>query len=118
MINLLKMDFLRFVTNKMMYILLMVFMAFQLFGIFMMKQYEPSMEQGGISIGSMNESEFIQLMLSQTPPWVLMYIMVFSVYFYMSEYHAGFYKNYISMHRARIYSVISKTIIQGLFTLL
>lgn len=118
MINLLKMDFHRFITNKMMYILLIVFSAFQIFGIFMIKQYEEPVEQGGILTSAMNESEFIQLMLAQTPSWVLMYIAVFSVYFYMSEYNSGFYKNYISMKNARIHSVVSKIIILALFTLL
>lgn len=117
MINLLKMEFNRFFTNKMMYILLIVFMAFQVFGIFMLKQYEQPV-RGEILISSMNESQFIQVMLSQTPSWVMMYIMVFSVYFYMSEYNSGFHKNYVSMKNARMYSVISKILILGLFTLL
>ncbi|OZU87019.1 hypothetical protein CIL03_18950 [Virgibacillus indicus] len=117
LINLLKMEFNRFFTNNMMYILLVIFMAFQVFGIFMIKQYEQP-DQEGILLSTMNESQFIQAMLSQTPSWVMMYIMVFSVYFYMSEYNAGFYKNYISMKNARIYSVISKILILGLFTLL
>src|SRR5699024_12210520 len=64
-----------------------------------------------------NESQFIQIILAQTPSWILMYITVFTVYFYMSEYSSGFYKNYISMHNARIYSVFSKIVIMGLFTL-
>lgn len=117
MINLLRMDLNRFFTNKMMYILLLVFIAFQVFGIFMLKQYEQPV-RGEMLISSMNESQFIQVMLSQTPSWVMMYIMVFSVYFYMSEYNSGFYKNYISMKNARMYSVISKILILGLFTLL
>lgn len=117
MINLLRMDFNRFFTNKMMYILLLVFIAFQVFGIFMLKQYEQPI-RSEMLISSMNESQFIQVMLSQTPSWVMMYIMVFSVYFYMSEYNSGFHKNYISMKNARMYSVISKTLILGLFTLL
>ncbi|MHA6253183.1 hypothetical protein [Oceanobacillus sp. CAU 1775] len=111
------MEFSRFVTNKMMYILLLVFMAFQIFGIFMIKQYEQPV-QGVILPSAMNESEFIQSMLSQTPSWVMMYIMVFSVYLYMSEYNAGFYKNYSSMKNARVYSVLSKILILGLFTML
>ncbi|WP_449355452.1 ABC transporter permease [Virgibacillus natechei] len=116
MINLFKMDLQRFKNNKIMYFLLLIYAAFQLFGIFMMKQYP--VEQGGIPVSSMNASEFIQLVLSQTPSWVLMYVAVFSVYFYMSEYNSGFYKNYISMNNARMYSVISKILILGLFTLL
>lgn len=118
MINILKMDFHRFKTNKMMYILLLIFSAFQVFAIFMMRQYEQPVEQGEVLVSAMNESQFIQLVLAQTPSWVLMYIAVFSVYFYMSEYNAGFYKNYISMKNARIYSVISKILILALFTLL
>lgn len=101
-----------------MYLLLLIYAAFQIFGIFMMKQYEQPMEQGGISVSSMNASEFIQSVLSQTPSWVLMYVAVFSVYFYMSEYNSGFYKNYISMNNARMYSVLSKILILGLFVLL
>lgn len=101
-----------------MYILLLVFLAFQIFGIFMIKQYEEPTSQGEILLSSMNESQFIQNMLAQTPSWVLIYIMVFSVYFYISEYNAGFYKNYISMKNARRNSVISKILILGIFTLL
>ncbi|MBO0994417.1 ABC transporter permease [Bacillus sp. SD088] len=118
MINLLKMDLNRFFSNKIMYVLLVVFIAFQLFGIFMFKQYEQPVEQGGILISSMNESQFIQMILAQTPSWVLMYIAVFSVYFYMSEYNSGFYKNFISMNNARRNSVISKILILGIFTLI
>ncbi|PAV28113.1 hypothetical protein CIL05_18575 [Virgibacillus profundi] len=118
MINLFKMDLHRFKNNKIMYLLLVIFSAFEIFGIFMMKQYEQPMEQGGTSVSSMNASDFIQLVLSQTPSWVLMYVTVFSVYFYMSEYNSGFYKNYISMNNARMYSVISKILILGMFTLL
>ncbi|UJL45418.1 ABC transporter permease [Virgibacillus sp. NKC19-16] len=115
MINIFKMDLQRFKNNKIMYLLLLIYAAFQLFGVFMMSQYP--VEQGGIPVSSMNASEFIQLVLSQTPSWVLMYVAVFSVYFYMSEYNSGFYKNYISMNNARMYSVISKILILGLFTL-
>lgn len=107
----------RFFTNKMMYILLAVFMAFQVFGIFMMKQYEESMP-GMMLPSAMNESEFIQSLLAQTPSWLMMYIMVFTVYFYMSEHNAGFYKNYIAMERARSYGMLSKILVLGLFTLL
>lgn len=107
----------RFFTNKMMYILLAVFMAFQVFGIFMMKQYEEPVP-GALLPSVMNESEFIQALLAQTPSWLMMYIMVFTVYFYMSEHNAGFYKNYISMERARSYGMLSKILVLGLFTLL
>jgi ABC-2 type transport system permease protein len=116
MINLFKMDLHRFLTNKMMYILLMIYSAFQIFGIFMGKKYEQPVE-GETLMSAMNESQFIQTILSQTPSWVMMYITVFSVYFYMSEYNSGFYKNYISMNNARIHSVISKILTLGLFTL-
>ncbi|WP_194165602.1 ABC transporter permease [Oceanobacillus sp. CFH 90083] len=118
MINLLKMDLNRFFTNKIMYVLLLVFIACQVFGIFMLKQYEQPDGQGEVLISNMNESEFIQMMLSQTPSWILMYIAVFTVYFYMSEYNAGFYKNYISIKNARRNSVISKILMLGIFTLL
>lgn len=117
MLNILRMDLHRFRTNKMMYLLLLLYGAFQVFGIFMMKQYEQPIEDGELKLGLMNESEFIQLMLSQTPSWVMIYIAVFSIYFYMSEYSSGFYKNYITMKSARIHSVISKIFIQALFTL-
>lgn len=100
-----------------MYVFLLVFIAFQMFGIFMLKQYEQPVEAGEILIRRMNESEFIQMMLAQTPSWILMYIAVFSVYFYMSEYNSGFYKNYISMNNARRNSVLSKILILGIFTL-
>lgn len=39
MINLLRMDLYRFTRNKIMYLLLLLFCAFQIFGIYMMKQY-------------------------------------------------------------------------------
>lgn len=100
-----------------MYILLLIFSAFQVFGIFMMKQYEQPVEQGGMLISTMNESQFIQYLLAQTPSWVFIYITVFSVYFYMSEYNSGFYKNYISMRNARMYSVFSKILMLALFTI-
>ncbi|WP_100012991.1 ABC transporter permease [Lentibacillus sediminis] len=116
MINLFKMDLHRFKNNRIMYLLLFIYAAFQIFGIFMMSQYP--VEQGGIPVSAMNASEFIQSVLSQTPSWVLMYVAVFSVYFYMSEYNTGFYKNYISMKNARMYSVLSKILILGLFVLL
>lgn len=118
MINILKMDLHRFKTNKMMYILLLIFLSFQIFGIYMIKQYEQPGEEGSMLISTINESQFIQVMLSQTPSWVLLYITVFSVYFYMSEFNSGFYKNYISMTQARLFSVISKIIVLGLFTAL
>lgn len=111
------MDFRRFISNKMMYVLLMVFSAFQIFGIFMINQYEEPTEHGGLLTSAMNESQFIQSMLAQTPSWVMIYIAVFTVYFYMSEYNSGFYKNYITLSRARINSVLSKILIQGVFTL-
>jgi len=99
-----------------MYLLLLVFMAFQIFGIFMFTQNE-AYTQDGVLVQDLNESEFIQLILSYTPSWVMVYIAVFSVYFYLSEYHAGFYKNYISLKNGRIYTVASKIIMNGLFTL-
>ncbi|UQZ35438.1 hypothetical protein C2I18_19060 [Paenibacillus sp. PK3_47] len=115
MINIWKMDFYRFRRNKIMYLLLLVFCAFQLFGIFMMSQYPST---SGVPLSSMNESEFIQYTISQPPSWMLIYIAVFSIYFYMSEYNAGFHKNYISMRRARIYSVLSKVLILAVFVAL
>lgn len=118
MINILKMDLHRFRTNKVMYLLLLIFAAFQIFGIYMIKTYEQPIEAGGLLIGEMNESQFMQMMLSQPPSWILLYITVFCVYFYMSEYNSGFYKNYISLKHARLYSVISKWIVSGLFTAL
>ncbi|XID95600.1 hypothetical protein ACF3MZ_14240 [Paenibacillaceae bacterium WGS1546] len=117
MINILKMDLYRFVTSKVAIILLLVFALFQLFGIFMMNQYEDPMANGGIVLSAMNESQFIQMILAQPPSWVMLYILVFAVYFYMSEYNAGFYKNYITMAKARAYSVISKLVMQAIFTL-
>ncbi|WNS43707.1 ABC transporter permease [Paenibacillus sp. MMS20-IR301] len=115
MINLLKMDWHRFRRNKIMYLLLLIFCAFQIFGIYMMQQYAQPPEEGGIQIGSLNESDFIQYTISQPPSWMLIYIAVFTVYFYMSEWNSGFYKNYISMRKARIYSVLSKIVILGVF---
>lgn len=116
MLNIFRMDLHRFITNKIMYILLLVFCAFQIFGIFMFKQYTQPIQAGGIDISKMNESEFIQHLLSQPPSWILIYIFVFCVYFYFSEYNSGFYKNYITMKKARVYSVVSKILIQAIFT--
>ncbi|MFA1821891.1 hypothetical protein ACDX78_17200 [Virgibacillus oceani] len=117
MINLFKMDFRRFIRNKMMYVLLLIFCAFQIFETFMMSVYEEPMAEGGIQASAMNASEYIQLVLSQPPSWMLLYITVFTVYFYISEQNAGFYKNYITMKNARVYSVLSKILIQAVFTL-
>ncbi|WP_404458266.1 hypothetical protein [Oceanobacillus kapialis] len=118
MINLFKMDFRRFIRNKVMYSLLLIYSAFQIFGVFMMSVYEEPMAESGVQTSQMNASEFIQSVLSQTPSWMLLYIMVFTIYFYMSELNAGFYKNYITMKHARINSVLSKIIIQAFFILL
>src|SRR5699024_3139643 len=118
MINLFKMDFHRFISNKMMYVLLLIFIAFQMFGTYMTSVYEQPMAESGIQASAMNASEYIQYILSQSPVWMLLYIMVFTVYFYMSEQNAGFYKNYITMKNARIHSVLSKILIQAAFTLL
>lgn len=118
MINILKMDLQRFWTNKVIYLLLLIFAGFQVFGLFMLKQYNPPVEEGGLSLSTMNQSEFIQQTLSLTPSWVMLYIVVFSVYFYMSEYNSGFYKSYMTMKHARPTSVISKIVIQAIFTLM
>ncbi|AIQ51273.1 ABC transporter permease [Paenibacillus sp. FSL R7-0331] len=115
MLNILKMDFYRFVRNRIMYLLLLVFCAFQIFGIFMTKQYAQEMENGGISVSSLNESDFIQYTISQPPSWMLVYIAVFSIFFYTSEFSSGFHKNYIPMHRARIHSVCSKIMVLAAF---
>lgn len=116
MLNLLKMDAYRFIRNKTMYMLLLLFCAFQIFGIFMMGQYSQEMEAGGgVAVGSLDASEFIQYTLSQPPSWMLLYITVFVVYFYMSEYQSGFGKNYMSMRRARIYTILAKIWISALF---
>ncbi|ETT58954.1 hypothetical protein C173_29826 [Paenibacillus sp. FSL R7-277] len=114
MINLLRMDLYRFTRNKIMYLLLLLFCAFQIFGIYMMKQYEQPVE-GRPLLSSLTESEFIQLVISQPPSWMLIYIAVFTIYFYMSEWNSGFHKNYISMRQARIHSVFSKMAILALF---
>ncbi|ASA23263.1 ABC transporter permease [Paenibacillus donghaensis] len=116
MINLLRMDLYRFKKNRIMALLLLIFCAFQIFGIFMMRQYESTLQDIGIPVRAMNESQFMQHVLSQSPSWMLMYIMVFSVYFYLSEHQSGFYKNYISMNNARTHSTVSKILILALFT--
>ncbi|MHA7965189.1 ABC transporter permease [Paenibacillus sp. CAU 1782] len=118
MFNLLRMELRRFAGNKVVPLLLLLFGAFQLFGIFMMGQYQSSMEVGGLSVSTMNEIQFIQNTLAQPPAWMLLYLAVFTVYFYMSEYNSGFYKNYIGMRHARVHSVLSKMVVQALFTLL
>lgn len=115
--NIIKMDWHRFISNKIMYFLLFVYAFFQVFGIFMMVQFGQEMAEGGVHFQSMGEGEFIQFVLAQPPSWVMLYILVFTVYFYMSEYNSGFYKNYMTIKRARTYSVYSKILIQGLFTL-
>ncbi|ETT56302.1 MULTISPECIES: ABC transporter permease [unclassified Paenibacillus] len=114
MINLLRMDLYRFTRNKIMYLLLLLFCAFQIFGIYMMKQYEQPVE-GRPMLSSLTESEFIQHTISQPPSWMLIYIAVFTIYFYMSEWNSGFHKNYVSMRQARIHSVFSKMAILALF---
>ncbi|WP_238653483.1 ABC transporter permease [Paenibacillus piscarius] len=115
MINLFKMDFYRFSRNKIMYLLLLLFCAFQIFGIYMMKQYAQPVEAGGVQIANLTEIDFIQYTISQPPSWMLIYIAVFTIYFYMSEWNSGFHKNYISMRQARSHSVFSKMTILALF---
>lgn len=115
MINLFKMDFYRFSRNKIMYLLLLLFCAFQIFGIYMMKQYAQPVEEGGVQIANLMEIDFIQYTISQPPSWMLIYIAVFTIYFYMSEWNSGFSKNYISMRQARVHSVFSKMAILALF---
>ncbi|MFD1904727.1 hypothetical protein ACFSQ7_12740 [Paenibacillus rhizoplanae] len=80
----------------------------------MMKQYEQPVE-GHPILSSLTESEFIQYTISQPPSWMLIYIAVFTIYFYMSEWNSGFSKNYISMRQARSHSVFSKMTILALF---
>jgi ABC-2 type transport system permease protein len=113
MFNMLRMDFHRFRRNKPMLVLLALFFVLHLFGIFMMREYQESLD-----IGSMDGTQFFQSTLSQAPSWVLLYLTVFTVHFYSSEYNSGFYKNYMSMPNARRNSVFSKIIILGLFTCL
>lgn len=118
MINMLRMEFSRFFTNKMMYILLGVYMAFQLFGTFMYTQFPTLSAISGDPITEIPQSEYMQLVLSQSPSWVMLYIGIFTVSFYMSEYNNGFYKNYISIENARVNSVIAKILVLGWFTVL
>ena len=116
MLNLLRMDMRRLIGNKVTIALLLIYCLFHVFGIFMMNQY-PSAPVNGLTLAEMNEWQFLQHTLALAPSWALIYLSVFTVYFYMSEYNAGFYKNYISMRRARLYSVLSKLSVQGVFTL-
>lgn len=115
MLNLLRMDLRRFMRNRLMPVLLVVYVGFHLLGIFMQKQYPVTVN--GLALGDMTEAQFLPYILAGTPSWPLIYLTVFTVFFYMSEYNAGFYKNYIAMRRARIYSVISKMAVQACFTL-
>ncbi|QNK56919.1 ABC transporter permease [Paenibacillus sp. PAMC21692] len=117
MLNILRMDFRRFRKNNMLPLLLAVFFAFQLFGIFMMSRYADSYS-AGLAPGSMSASEFFQYMLAQPPSWMLLYVAVFTVHYTWSERSAGFYKNYISMRHARVSSVLAKALLLALFTLL
>ena len=116
MLNLLRMDMHRLTHNRVTLALLLIYCLFHVFGIFMMDQY-PTASVNGLALSEMNEWQFLQHTLALAPSWALIYLSVFTVYFYMSEYNAGFYKNYISMRRARLYSVLSKLSVQGLFTL-
>lgn len=118
MLNILRMDFRRFRKNNMLPLLLAVFFAFQLFGIFMMSRYTDSYSTAGLAPGSLNASEFFQYMLAQPPSWMLLYVAVFTVHFTWSERSAGFHKNYISMRHARVSSVLAKVLLLALFTLL
>lgn len=118
MISMLRMEFSRFFTNKMMYILLVVFMAFQLFGTFMNAQFETISPISGQNVVDTTQSEYMQMILSQSPSWVVLYLGIFTVSFYMNEYNNGFYKNYISLENARVHSVIAKLLVLGMFTLL
>ncbi|WP_020616458.1 ABC transporter permease [Paenibacillus daejeonensis] len=116
MLNLLRMDLRRLVGNKLTIALLFIYCLFHLFAIFMMAE-NPTPPMNGMTLVEMEEWQFLQHTSSIASSWVLIYLSVFTVYFYMSEYQAGFYKNYLSMRRARIYSVLSKLTVQGVFTL-
>ena len=118
MINILKMEFSRFFTNKMMYILIFIYAAFQVFGTFMFTQFEAVTPFNGRLVEDLDQGQFMQMVLAQSPSWVMLYIGIFTVSFYMSEYSNGFYKNYIATERARIHSVTSKILVLGLFTLI
>lgn len=118
MINILKMEISRFFTNKMMYILLFIYVVFQVFGTFMFTQFEAVSPFNGVVVQDLNQGQYMQMVLAQSPSWVMLYIGIFTVSFYMSEYNNGFHKNYISTERARIHSVTSKIIVLGLFTLI
>lgn len=118
MINILKMEISRFFTNKMMYILLAIYFAFQMFGTFMFTQFDTVSPFNNLMVSELNQSQYMQMILSQSPSWVMLYIGIFTVSFYMSEYNHGFYKNYISMENARVQSIISKILVLGLFTLI
>lgn len=118
MINMLRMEFSRFFTNKVMYILLLVYIVFQMFGTFMFTQFETVSPISGQLVQDITQSEYMQMIISQTPSWLLLYIGIFTVSFYMSEYNNGFYKNFISMENARVQTVIAKILVLGLFTLL
>lgn len=116
MLNIVRMDLRRFRSYKLMPVLLAVFFGFQLFGIYNFSKYADSF--AGVEFGSLSASAFFQYLLSQPPSWMLIYIAVFTVYYTWSERSSGFYKNYISMRHARVSSVMSKTLVLGLFTLL
>lgn len=116
MLNLLKMEFSRFFTNKMMYILLIIYFAFQMFGTFMFTQFDTVTPFGDMMVSELNQSQYMQMILSQTPSWVMLYIGIFTVSFYLSEHNHGFYKNYISFRNARVHTIIVKILILGLFT--
>ncbi|HJE20296.1 MAG TPA: ABC transporter permease [Aliicoccus persicus] len=118
MISMIRMEFSRFFTNKMMYILLVVFMAFQMFGAFMNAQFETISPISGQNVVDITQSEYMQMILAQSPSWVMLYIGIFTVSFYMSEYNNGFHKNFISMENARVHTVIAKLLVLGMFTLL
>lgn len=101
-----------------MYILLLVYIVFQMFGTFMFTQFETVSPISGQLVQDITQSEYMQMIISQTPSWLLLYIGIFTVSFYMSEYNNGFYKNFISMENARVQTVIAKILVLGLFTLL
>lgn len=102
----------------MMYILLFIYVVFQVFGTFMFTQFEAVSPFNGVVVQDLNQGQYMQMVLAQSPSWVMLYIGIFTVSFYMSEYSNGFHKNYISTERARIHSVTSKIIVLGLFTLI
>ena len=113
MLNLLRMDFYRFIRHKPFYISLLAFIFFQGFATFMTFQFAPE-----IFIEFSDEASYFFNIAKSVPFWGVLYISFFIISFYLGECNCGFQKNYISIKNARRNMIFSKLIITQIYIVL